>query len=150
MEIENTIRFLNDYSERTEEILQSKYRDRGYELADKVFFNVVKFDKIYKVVFNAAPYFKWVEGGRKAGKFPPPNAILKWIEQKGIQPRNGISKKSLSFLIGRKIARDGIKPKPMLRETLTETEDFKDELMEAYIRDVRLFKSKLMEIWKQK
>lgn len=149
MEIENTIRFLNDYSEKMEEILSSKYRSLGYELADKMFFNVVQFDKVYKVVFNAAPYFKWVEGGRKPGKFPPQSAILEWIERKGIQPRNGISKKSLTYLVSRKIAREGIKPKPMLRETLQETEDFKDELINNYIKDVRLFKSKLMEIWKQ-
>jgi len=39
--------------------------------------------------------------------------ILKWIDVKGIVPRDGISKGSLAFLIARKIHREGIKvPNP--------------------------------------
>lgn len=50
--------------------------------------------------------------GRKPGKFPNLLAIEQWIEAKGIVPRpdqNGksISTKSLAYLIGRKIAREG-------------------------------------------
>lgn len=35
--------------------------------------------------------------------------IRKWIDDKGISPKDGISKDSLAFLITRKIHRDGIK-----------------------------------------
>ena len=51
--------------------------------------------------------------GRGPGKAPPSAAIEKWIEQKGIASRlNGeISVSSLAFLIARKIAREGWKPK---------------------------------------
>lgn len=50
--------------------------------------------------------------GRQPGKFPNLLAIEQWIEAKGIVPRpdqNGksISTKSLAYLIGRKIAREG-------------------------------------------
>jgi hypothetical protein len=50
-------------------------------------------------------YFHFQKVGRRPGKFPPIDAILNWIEEKGITP--DISKKSLAFLIARKIARLG-------------------------------------------
>lgn len=43
--------------------------------------------------------------GRAPGKFPPIQNILDWIEAKRIQ--TDISKKSLAFLIARKIAKEG-------------------------------------------
>ena len=71
---------------------------------------------------SLASYWKYVEYGRKAGKFPPINKILKWIEIKPVIPRpnNGIkpTNKQLAFLISRKIARDGIKPGNQLEEAL--------------------------------
>jgi hypothetical protein len=58
---------------------------------------------------------KWVTQGRRRGsRFPPPAPILKWIKEKGIKGRDKrgrfITDKSLTFLISRAIARDGIKP----------------------------------------
>lgn len=50
-------------------------------------------------------YFHFQKVGRRPGGFPPIDAILNWIEDKGIQ--SDISKKSLAFLIARKIARSG-------------------------------------------
>lgn len=54
-------------------------------------------------------YAQQLETGRSAGKFPPINAILKWIDDKNISARlNGeITKNQLAFLIARKIAREG-------------------------------------------
>jgi hypothetical protein len=51
-------------------------------------------------------YTEQLEFGRRAGKFPPKDAIEKWINDKGIQPQD-ISISSLAFLIARKIAREG-------------------------------------------
>jgi hypothetical protein len=63
---------------------------------------------------------KWVTQGRRRGsRFPPPAPISKWIKEKGIQGRDKrgrfISNKSLTFLISRAIARDGIKPLPFMK-----------------------------------
>lgn len=68
-------------------------------------------------------YWKWVEKGRKpGGKFPPPDKIRKWVDDKPILPRevNGItpSKEQLSFLIGRKIHEKGIKPGNQLSNSI--------------------------------
>jgi hypothetical protein len=56
-------------------------------------------------------YAQQLETGRKSGKFPPIDAIKKWIEDKGIANRiqGEISISSLAFLIARKIAREGWK-----------------------------------------
>lgn len=56
-------------------------------------------------------YAQQLETGRKAGKFPPINAIEQWIKDKGIANRiqGQISISSLAFLIARKIANSGWK-----------------------------------------
>lgn len=50
-------------------------------------------------------YIYYIEKGRKPGKAPPRKAIEQWITDKGIV--SDISKKSLAFLIQRKIAKEG-------------------------------------------
>ena len=47
--------------------------------------------------------------GRKPGKFPPPDEILRWVRLGKIQRNSDISDESLAYLIGRKIALHGIK-----------------------------------------
>lgn len=66
----------------------------------------------YSVVLEMAEYWKYVENGRNAGKFPPTNKILEWIMVKPVIPRpdkNGKlpTPKQLAYLIGRKIANEG-------------------------------------------
>ncbi|MGV3459903.1 MAG: hypothetical protein ACO1N9_05540 [Flavobacterium sp.] len=58
---------------------------------------------------TAADYIK----GRPPGKQPPSEAILKWLEDKGIASsiQKDISLSSLAYLIARKIARKGWQPK---------------------------------------
>lgn len=50
-------------------------------------------------------YFHFQKVGRRPGRFPPIDAILNWIHEKGIS--SDIPEKSLAFLIARKIARAG-------------------------------------------
>ena len=54
--------------------------------------------------------------GRGPGGFPPQNALIKWIKDKGLIPRNDLGQftkksesnyKKMAFLIGRKIAEKG-------------------------------------------
>lgn len=77
----------------------------------------------YEVVMRLADYWKYVEQGRKPGKFPPPDKIRKWIEVKPILPspmKNGKlpTLNQLAYLIGRKIATKGIPPTPVLERTV--------------------------------
>lgn len=69
--------------------------------------------KYYSIILNAKDYFQYVNNGRKAGKFPPLEAIRRWISVKPILPRplsndKLPTEKQLSYLIGRKIAKRGI------------------------------------------
>lgn len=51
-------------------------------------------------------YIYFLEYGRKPGKRPPTSVIEKWIDDKGIETQ-GITKKSLAFLIARSIGEKG-------------------------------------------
>lgn len=60
-----------------------------------------------------ADYFKYLITGRGPGKFPPPDAMLKFVQanpdilQRAKAVYKFITEKQLAFLIGRKIAREG-------------------------------------------
>jgi len=51
-------------------------------------------------------YSQQLVAGRKPGRFPPTKAIEDWIDAKGLS-LNKIKKKSLAFIIARKIANKG-------------------------------------------
>lgn len=91
----------------------------------------------YEVVMHLEEYWKYVEYGRKPGKFPPPDKIREWVEIKPVIPRpmkNGKlpTVEQLSYLIGRKIAIKGIPPTPVLATTTrTLNEEFFDKIYEA-------------------
>lgn len=101
----------------------------------------------YKISFLAAYYTYWMERGRKpSAKFPPIDAIRKWIEAKGILA-DGISLNSLAFLIARKIAREGYKGRPVVENVFTTERirnlmdsmgySFTSEMKSAIIKDLK-------------
>jgi hypothetical protein len=57
-------------------------------------------------IFSTMKYFTVLETGRKPGKRPPISVIEQWIKDKPITP-DGISTKSLAFLIAKKIGEEG-------------------------------------------
>ena len=74
-------------------------------------------------------------------KMPPSKVFDKWIVRKGIAPRNEkgqfMSRKSLSYLIARKIFRDGIKPSLFFTKPFEKAYDrLPDEIIEAYGIDI--------------
>lgn len=93
------------------------------------------------VTLKLLDYWKNVEYGRKAGKFAPVDNITQWINIKPILPTESTTgdiptEKQLSFLINRKIARDGIPARPYLAETLEEiNEKYETLIIEALQRD---------------
>ena len=82
---------------------------------------------LFEVIFTLQDYWKYVENGRRPGKFPPVDAIKNWIQIKPVVPRaiNGKvpSTDQLAYLIGRKIAIKGIAPKKLLKESLEASTD---------------------------
>ena len=73
---------------------------------------------------SLAPYWKYVENGRRPGKFPPVDNILDWVKTKPqlARPnrldRKEIPQKQLAFLVARKIATKGIQPGNQLSEAM--------------------------------
>lgn len=76
----------------------------------------------FRIYFNLQDYWKYVEEGRKPGKFPPINAIKDWITVKPIIPSavNGKipSANQLAYLISRKIAREGYEGRHPLNKAI--------------------------------
>jgi len=85
--------------------LQRNNNDNTGELADSITATV----EGTKLIFEMAPYGKWVNDGheRGAGRKPPIRAIEFWIAKNGITPRQGISKKQLPFVIQASIGKRG-------------------------------------------
>lgn len=96
----------------------------------------------FQVSLQLADYWKYVEYGRRPGKFPPFNAIKKWIEIKPILPRplsNGKlpTLNQLTFLISRKIAEQGIAPRNILEDTLEDiNKEYEEKISEALSMDL--------------
>ena len=119
----NLAAVLAKYGESVCEAYRKELRERGKDasglLSQSVRYMVDRDGTTYAVDLSLQDYWKYVEYGRRPGRFPPLDKILQWIRVKPVVPRpmdNGKlpTEKQLAFLIGRKIAEDGIKPTPAL------------------------------------
>lgn len=87
----------------------------------------------------ALDYIFYVENGRANGKRPPTKAIEQWITDKGLI-LEGISKKSLAYLIARKIGEEGTTAFKQGGTNLTKdilTTDLKGEIQSKLILTFR-------------
>lgn len=71
---------------------------------------------VVSLTISADEHFKFVENGRRPGKFPPLVAISRWCEAKGIPVR-------AAFPIAKKIAEKGIEPKHILSGVISSRQD---------------------------
>jgi hypothetical protein len=139
MNTDNIERYLNSFGKqivnRAKGNLQ-KAKGGGTALEGTIRFKVITDSEGFTVQFYMSNYGtfvdKGVSGNKKTQKFkdylgkvinspykyttkqPPPDILAKWISKKGLKGRDAktgrfISHKSLAFIIGRKIKRDGIK-----------------------------------------
>ena len=81
-------------------------------------------DGTFECSLSLAPHWKYVENGRRPGKFPPVDNILEWVKAKPelTRPnrldRKELAPKQLAFLVARKIATKGIQPGNQLEEAM--------------------------------
>jgi len=141
MKFDNLEKYLDYFADKVGNDYKSYLANQNYNIANTISTRVELFGNVYSVYMNLADYWKYIEYGRPPGKRPPINAILKWIQQKGITPRSGkpMSQKSLAFLIARKIGRDGIKPRPVLFPQIIEGENFNENVVKALQKDVQQY-----------
>lgn len=92
----------------------------SYKLQQSIDFSVSIFGSVYTMSIQMEDYWRYVEFGRRKGKFPPPDSIIKWTAQRGFSINQVAAqfgrkgkvnresvRKQLAFLIGRKISRFG-------------------------------------------
>lgn len=145
---ENLTSVLNDFGK----FLVEEYKDNliledvnaSDNLYNSVTYMVESNDKTFEVKLSLADYWVFVEKGRRAGgKFPPVSAIERWIEVKPVLPRpmsNGKlpTNKQLAYLIGRKIAIEGISPKSLLQRSVDDVwNNMREFISEALAKDLQ-------------
>ena len=144
---------------RTEALLNSfaqtivnRYKDKISEYASGKLYKTIDYtitsqNDAYLVTINLEEYWIFLEKGRRPGaKIPPVSAIEQWIKVRKILPRPVTlhNKKSiiptvkqLAFIIARSIAKNGIAPRPFMRESIEDTmKDFQSKLSAAVREDV--------------
>lgn len=152
-------RFGKELVEEYVKNIDERHINASRKLAQSVGYKLVYGERWVGVDISLAEYWKYVEYGRKAGKFPPLSNIEEWIKVKGITPmtrtqasvkrwtqhRGSIHRndgsipgiKSLAYLIGRKIAEEGIRPRPILTTALDDVmARFEEAIDEAIAKDI--------------
>ena len=87
---------------------------------------------VYTVILNSLDYLKYLETGTKP-HWPPTEPILRWVKDKRLPTRELTGDKSLptekqlTYLVCRKIAKDGTEPNYIIAETI-------EELNEIYLK----------------
>ena len=135
---------IKDICQQIADIYKNKMQDAGYDPQGALMrftWETEYKGNIFALYFVLPEYWYYAENGRKPGRFPPPDAILKWIQFKRLVPtsRNGKvpTTKQLVFLISRKIATEGTKGKPLLQQTIDETYNgLVDRLAEAIANEL--------------
>lgn len=155
---------LERFGEELVDVYISKMDERSihatHNLADSVSYELVAGERSMAIDISLLDYWKYIEYGRKAGKFPPLDSIERWIKVKGIEPMTrtqaSVSRwtkhkgsirrndgsipsiKSLAYLIGRKIKEEGIAPRPILTDAVTNVyKRFEDAIEEAVTKDIK-------------
>lgn len=156
-EFPNLERVLTEYGQRAEayyrEELISKKKNASFTLLDSVRYQIDFNDQRYEVSLNLEDYWKWIESGRRPGKFPPLGQIETWIKLKPILPspmKNGKlpTTKQLAYLIGRKIATKGIDPTPVMGDALARLNSEMEEAINSAIeQDVESIMTNIVGMW---
>lgn len=123
------------------ELVKSQYKSqlsKGNSIATGKLYNSVDYKLTFtesgvKLYFTALDYWVYVENGRQAGKMPPISVIKRWMVVKGIADTN-----NTLWKIARSIEKYGIKPKPYLRQIKQELPSFKDDIMKALNKDIKI------------
>lgn len=147
---------LNEYGKVIQDLYKRKLLEDDKKasgaLVSSVRYIYQKEDNKYDVSLQLEDYWKYVEYGRKAGKFPPVNKILEWIRIKPVLPypnKDGRlpTENQLAFLISRSIAENGIEAGNQLEKTVDEIKDeFTLRLIDALDKDLR---NAIDLIWKE-
>ena len=142
MKWDNLRNTMEDYRKFLE--TATKDNTKHYELSNNIKFNLQVNDTVFEIEFQAPEYWRYANYGRSPGKFPPPDKIEDWIVRRKISPyptKSGKTptRKQLTYLISRKIAREGFEGSGFLEKSLSEQQDYwEDRIKEAISEDIEL------------
>ena len=155
LKFDNVNSVLEEYAEKFADLykrkLQADDKKATGNLIDSIKTSIQTNGDTLAVKLEMADYYAFVEKGRKpGGNFPPLNVIEKWIQDKRIRPENrggGLpTQKQLAFLIGRKIAEEGIKPGNYVINTINELNDiYVEKIKEALDIDLEEYQLKVLD-----
>lgn len=121
---------LTEYKTKFEELEKTKIqkKDKIASISAKIEVN----GSVYTVILNSLDYLKYLETGTKP-HWPPTEPILKWVKDKRLPTRELTGDKSLptekqlTYLVCRKIAKEGTEKNFIIAETI-------EELNEIYLK----------------
>lgn len=109
------------------------------DLVNSIGYEYKETQRGFSIDFLADDYYVFVEEGRRAGApFPPLKPIAKWIKERKIRPRDGVTTEQLTYLIARAISKKGISPTPFIEASQNAVFKFSDDrsLLDAFEEDV--------------
>ena len=95
---------LKDFAERTIAGIRSRIPDVTGEHSRSLGYRL---DSKGLTIYSSLKFFTVLETGRKPGKRPPLDVIEAWVKAKPVQPPDGMSTRSLAYLIAKKIGEEG-------------------------------------------
>ena len=149
-EFKHTIQAIDEFGRLIVDNYKAELEACGYQdgqLYRTLNYSVKMENSSWLISISLEEYWKYIEYGRRPGKMPPVSAIENWIKVKQILPRP-ITLKSgksvvptipqLSFLIARKIGRDGIRPRPFFKQSFEDAKrEFLHIIEEAVLADIK-------------
>ena len=127
---------LTEYKTKFEELVKTKIQKKDKiasgNLLASISCKIEVNGSVYTVILNSLDYLKYLETGTKP-HWPPTKPILKWVKDKRLPTREYTGDKSLptekqlTYLVRRKIAKEGTEPNYIIAETI-------EELNEIYLK----------------
>ena len=155
MEWKNLKEALETYGQVLEDTYREELADADAFASGRLFDSIKHIvqvdDKTIELSLELEDYWKYVEEGRAPGKFPPLGKIEEWIRIKPVSPYPDAkgrvpSTEQLAFLIGRKIAEEGIEGKHLLEASIESTQDWIDLIEDAIDLDIKAELDEILKI----
>ena len=137
---------LTEYKTKFEELIKTKIQKKDKIASGNLLASIstkIEVDgSVYTVILNSLNYLKYLETGTKP-HWPPTEPILQWVKDKRLPTRELTGDKSLptekqlTYLVRRKIAKEGTEKNFIIAETIEElNEIYLKRLQEALAIDI--------------
>lgn len=145
----HTMKALREFGQKIVDNYKAELEACGYQdgqLYSTLNYSVKMENSSWLISISLEKYWRYIEYGRRPGKMPPLDVIEKWINVKQIIPHEMTLKggktiiptiPQLSFLIARKIGRDGIRPRPFFKQSFEDAKrEFLSKIADAVQQDI--------------